>query len=45
MESNIKNIKFTNEEYEKTKFRFNVPKRNIFIKSEKNTLYNDFFNK
>jgi hypothetical protein len=45
MESNIKNIKFNDEEYEKTKFRFNIPKRYISIKPEKTILNDDFFNK
>ena len=44
-ESNIQNIRFADEEYEKTKFRFYIPKRTISVKPEKCILNDDFFNK
>ena len=45
METNLRNIKFTAEEYEKTKFRFNISKKHLFIKPKKNTLHQDYFEK
>ena len=43
MESNLKNIVFSQEEYEKTRFKFRMIKRSTYIKPEKGFQPNDDF--
>jgi hypothetical protein len=44
-ESHLKNIIFSADEHEMTKYRFNIPRRYLSIQPEKTVLNDNFFNK